>query len=230
MSESVGKICPYCHKEIKADDETKACDRCGAVYHKACWEKNQRSCVGCGFEEKHIQSIPVANACKKCGTHLEDSQLYCPKCGTPRKKEKSNILQKYNSRIHGKLPVFIVIFVVIIIGIIFFIAHNSKIDFNDDFSHYADKCWCEIAEDGTWMKLDTNPENYKYYEVYTDDRVACETAIESINKQLGFPSSLTEKMNNTTWDEGKQKDKAGKVTVSWTYHPYKGLEVMYEVR
>lgn len=37
-----------------------------------------------------------------------------------------------------------------------------------------------------------------------------------------------EKMNTTTWSQGRQMDSNDKYIVTYTYHPDKGLEVMYE--
>lgn len=80
------------------------------------------------------------------------------------------------------------------------------------------------------MKLDTNPDDvdsdsYKFdYDVF----IAANEAIERVNKELGFSDSLIEKMNTTTWSQGKQTDENDKFKVTWTYHPDKGLEVMYE--
>lgn len=57
------------------------------------------------------------------------------------------------------------------------------------------------------------------------------TAIEKINAKMGLPASLYNDMNQTSWSMGKQSetfDSVG-ITVSWTYHPDKGLEVTYKL-
>ena len=62
--------------------------------------------------------------------------------------------------------------------------------------------------------------------MYSSD---ADNMVEKINKDLGFSSALMEKMNTTTWSQGRQTDSNSKYRVTWTYHPDKGLEVMYEM-
>ena len=47
---------------------------------------------------------------------------------------------------------------------------------------------------------------------------------------LGLPDSLTEKMKSTRSMDERQNESYDNVAVSWTYHPDKGLEVMYEAK
>ena len=51
--------------------------------------------------------------------------------------------------------------------------------------------------------------------------------IEKANKYMGFTSALYKKMLNTRALDGTQKDENDWVSVSWTYHPDQGLEVIY---
>ena len=83
------------------------------------------------------------------------------------------------------------------------------------------------------MKLDTNPydkdsDDFTYSDYTTFSEA--NDAIERVNKELGFSDALYEKMNTTTWSQGRQTDSNDKYTVTWTYHPDKGLEVMYEIK
>lgn len=52
--------------------------------------------------------------------------------------------------------------------------------------------------------------------------------IQDINKALELPDSLETKMGQTRSIDGRQTEEYDNVTVSWTYHPDKGLEVLYE--
>lgn len=54
--------------------------------------------------------------------------------------------------------------------------------------------------------------------------------IHQVNKDLGFLAALYEKMQNVTWSQGLQVESNDKYTVTYSYHPDKGLEVMYEVK
>lgn len=51
--------------------------------------------------------------------------------------------------------------------------------------------------------------------------------IQSINSALGLPTWLYGEMCETRAIDGKQKEMFDNVTVSWSYHPKQGLEVMY---
>ncbi len=109
---------------------------------------------------------------------------------------------------------------------------KDTIDFMKQYGKYKDENWCEIAEDGSWMKLDTNPTNadsddiWKYY----DAAIGVSELMEEIHKDLGFKSSLTEKMNSTTALQGRQSESNEDYEVTWSYHPDKGLEIMYETK
>ena len=65
-----------------------------------------------------------------------------------------------------------------------------------------------------------------YYEAFVDGM----DFIEQVNIDLGFSAALSEKMNTTSWDMGRQTQENDDYIVSWTFHPDKGLEVMYEVK
>lgn len=105
--------------------------------------------------------------------------------------------------------------------------------FKGKYSTIENESWCTVGDDGSYMKLDTNPYDKDDDEWDLDDiEIMKESSewIKKINKELGFNDALMEKMNTTTWSQGKQTESNDKYTVSWTYHPDKGLEVMYEIK
>ena len=81
----------------------------------------------------------------------------------------------------------------------------------------------EAGPDGTWFTYDTNPYDFEDHEDDTED-------VELINRLLGLPESLNAKMYNTSSNDGMQSETYGNITVSWTYHPDRGLEIRYEER
>lgn len=105
-------------------------------------------------------------------------------------------------------------------------------NFKELFSSYSSKEWCEIASDGSYMKVDTNPDDedgdswYLFIDAFTEGN----EFIEQANLKLGFSAALTAKMNETTWSMGRQTDENDNYKVSYTYHPDKGLEVLYELK
>lgn len=105
-------------------------------------------------------------------------------------------------------------------------------NFKEMYASYDSKDWCDIASDGSYMKIDTNPDDvdgddiWLYYEAFLD----ADEFIESVNSALGFSAAMKEKMDTTSWSMGRQTQENDRYIVSWTYHPDKGLEVMYEVK
>lgn len=86
------------------------------------------------------------------------------------------------------------------------------------------------ASDDSYMKIDTNPDNIESDSMLYNTRVEEDSlsAIKFVNEKLGFSSALYQKMLSTTALMGRQEQENEKYIVSWSYHPDKGLEVMYE--
>ena len=88
--------------------------------------------------------------------------------------------------------------------------------------------WAELGSDGSYLTLDTNPFNMESdagRALYMMDVI---NAIEEIHKELNLPSSLIEDMKKTRALDGRQKETFDNVEVSWSYHPDKGLEIIYK--
>ncbi|MCD8384716.1 MAG: Ig-like domain-containing protein [Clostridiales bacterium] len=101
-------------------------------------------------------------------------------------------------------------------------------DFQALYDEFCESTWASVGSDGSYLKLDTNPYNeddsgIAYVDAYY--------AVISINEELGLPESLIEDMASTTAAMGKQSETYSDLdlTVSWTYHPDKGLEVTYKL-
>lgn len=89
--------------------------------------------------------------------------------------------------------------------------------------------WADWGVD--YIKIDTNPYDYDSdYSAATKYMNVALTAIVQINNRLGLPSYLYEQMMSTSALDGRQYYYGEKVTVSWHYHPDKGLEVMYTTK
>ena len=83
----------------------------------------------------------------------------------------------------------------------------------------------EIGYDGSYCSLDTNPFDRDDFILSSVSRY-----IPDMNKALGLPSWLYDNMINTTWSQGVQTEEFDNVTVRYTYHPDKGLEVTYYLK
>lgn len=219
--------CKEQHYEAQGTNPTDVCANCGTPLGDG-----QMFCPNCGTPKGQSKK----SFCSKCGAELQDGQEFCPKCG---QKAGVDIDQGVHSAINqfnagvkktsgNKKKKFIILAVIIVIVIAFFAFRGNKgPDFNSLYSQYCSSIWAEVGSDGSYLRIDTNPydiddEGIAYY--------AAATAIENVNKALGLPDSLYSDMGQTTWSMGKQTetfDNIG-VTVTWTYHPDKGLEVTYK--
>ena len=99
-----------------------------------------------------------------------------------------------------------------------------RINLKKMFSSYSG-LGIDLANDGSYLELDTNPYNLDDFYLST-----ILTKIEETNKKLGFSESLYQKMISTNALQGRQTAENEFVTVEWTYHPDNGLHVIYEIK
>lgn len=214
--------CSNCGKELS--DEALFCDKCGSKVEMEVFAE---------FEKKDGPLF-----CIKCGSNLEENALFCKMCGAKidgtETKEKESIEEKELGEekvTDGKKlirKVGIVALVIIALVFVFSIGEcgkrSKKVDFRDLYNKYCVSSWAECPTDNSYLKIDTNPYDYDDEGIYY---IEAYYAIEKINKDLGLPESLNSEIDNTTWDHGKQTKKFDNLVISWTYHPDKGLELMY---
>lgn len=229
--------CAQQHYEAQHTNPTDVCANCGAPLGDG-----HAFCPKCGTPK----AAPKKNFCGKCGNELQDGQEFCPKCGQKAglvmDANVNAAINQFNAGVQHsvekkkKLPLIIAVAVAavaVVIAVVLLVGGGSK-DFNDMYPGLDSEKWCTIASDGSYLKIDTNPTNKDSDDItwtdYENLILPANEKIEQINKDLGFSSALYEKMNTTTWSMGKQTDSNDKYVVSWTYHPDKGLEVMYEIK
>lgn len=83
-----------------------------------------------------------------------------------------------------------------------------------------------LASDESYLMIDTNPYNLKDN---TTNKYTGLMHVKEVNQSLGLPDWLYEEIVSTRAIDGRQKESFDNVTVSWTFHPDQGLEVMYQV-
>lgn len=165
--------------------------------------------------------------CPKCGEVLDKMHVFCPKCGTQvnangRKKGKTHVL------IIG-IPALVMVAAIVLLFVLRDGSATNKKgpDFKALYEAHCEMAWAEVGEDGSYLRIDTNPydeeDNGLAY-------VGAYRAIQAVNGELKLPDYILTDMGNTTGADGKQSEAFAElgVTVSWSYHPDKGLEVTYK--
>lgn len=92
------------------------------------------------------------------------------------------------------------------------------------YNKFCNSSYSEIASDGSYLTIDTNPDD-------KSDYIEAEAilAIIEVNEELGLPESVNNKMDSTRALDGMQTYEGDGIEVSWTYHPDNGLEIMYSL-
>lgn len=182
------------------------CHECGKEVSDTC-----DRCVHCG------SSLSKPKFCTDCGAEMLPGQTVCPNCGKANNKKVLNLsLNKVG--IIGAL--------VVVAVIIMALSFGSKVDLREVYEEIgADSFYCSVTSDGSCLIIDTNPNDLNDYFSYT-----AFLYVKNANKALGFTEALFTKMGQTRAVDGTQHDENDKVEVSWTYHPDKGLCVVYNVK
>lgn len=168
--------------------------------------------------------------CKKCGKELKKDNKFCPNCGTKNEEYiESNKEENKNKPISKNTKIAIIVgIIIIVVAIIFFVIkpnnnNSNQMDFRRIYNELGDGYYVTIADDNSYLEIDTNPLNL-------DDFNSTEAwdLIRQVNNKLNLPDSLENKMQHTRALDGRQTENYNNITVSWTYHPDKGLNVLYE--
>lgn len=96
-------------------------------------------------------------------------------------------------------------------------------DFETIFNEHCKSDWAEVASDGSYLCIDTNPDD--------EDgmfEIEAYAAIADINEILGLSKAVYKRMGETSSSDGRQEVSNDEVIVTWKYHPDYGMEVTYE--
>ena len=119
--------------------------------------------------------------------------------------------------------------IAIFAAVFFAISSKSKkeVNFKNIYSVYCSPIWATLTEDGNSLCVDTNPRDKSSQGMANPEAYK---AVEDINKALKLPSDLMDKMDKTSFSDGKQTETFEDlgIEVSWIYYPDKGLEVTYK--
>lgn len=102
---------------------------------------------------------------------------------------------------------------------------------NINFTAYKDlydTTFITVSDDGTYMEFDSNPMNWDGDGLLTEILTSSATdELQEMNKRFGLPDWLYEEMAQTRALDGRQKEVFEYLTVTWSYHPDQGLEIIY---
>lgn len=93
-----GINCPICESPFRENDDIVVCPKCGAPYHRSCYEQNG-SCIFIDLHnqnkvweapKKEEEPKDEAVICKNCGTKNVSEAVYCNKCGSLLSDEMPN--------------------------------------------------------------------------------------------------------------------------------------------
>ena len=92
-------------------------------------------------------------------------------------------------------------------------------------SNYGSISRCyKLSSDGSFLSVDTNPSDLDSYLVSGSAAM-----VEGLNEYFGFPSYVWNDMLSTSAVDGRQSASYGGITVTWRYHPDRGLEATYRL-
>lgn len=232
-------ICPFCEMDIHENDEKYTCPNCETIYHKECWDVID-GCEKCKeinntefVKNQNIETIPCAPT-NIAPIHPQLTNNNPPQVVIHNYNEPDMTNKKKKIAVIGIViaaAIIIVLFFITSSGIVDGILSISTIDFSAKYSYMTEKPYCTIASDGSYIELDSNPYDYdndSYLYIVSDYTSEVVDAVEQINSDLGFTQALSQKMKETNALQGKQFEENDKYKVTWTYHPDKGLNVIYE--
>lgn len=103
---------------------------------------------------------------------------------------------------------------------------------NPNFKAYADLkgdgLILSASKDGQSITIDSNPWGAsKGSQAYQLDNALALIMIKELNSELGLPEWLYSEMVGTRALDGRQKEVFDYVTVTWSYHPDSGINILY---
>ena len=140
------------------------------------------------------------------------------------------MIEKIKTKMTKKTFLLLGALIIAIFSAVFFaISSKSKkeVNFKNIYSVYCSPIWATLTEDGNSLCVDTNPRDKSSQGMANPEAYK---AVEDINKALKLPSDFMDKMDKTSYSDGKQTETFEDlgIEVSWIYYPDKGLEVTYK--
>lgn len=149
-------------------------------------------------------------------------QQFCPGCG-------SKVAQTAKKKSGAKkvLPILLGGIVVVVVAVILVsrLGGGKTADMKAVYDSLdSPGLYVTLSSDEKSISIDTNPFDIEDY--YDEDSW---TLVEDVNEGLGLPDSILDEMEHTSAMDGRISREYDGISVSWKYHPDKGLQVVYSL-
>lgn len=98
-------------------------------------------------------------------------------------------------------------------------------EIKQQFSSISIDSCMNIADDWTYVEIDTNPYNVDDYYNATYNKI-----VTAFNEALDLPDYIENEMEHTNALMGVRTETVGDIEVSWSYHPNNGLNAIYKYK
>ena len=177
--------------------------------------------------------------CIYCGFGVDESMKVCPNCKAPLLHKKipdeaapqipnaQSTTNDNTSQPPKKKKKKLLIIIGVVVFLIFALSmcsggSSDESEFEEIYYSYLSSEYAEVASDGSYLSIDTNPNDI---DDYTVDG-AIEGLIITLD-ELGIPESVLQKMGETSSLDGRLTEEHNGIEISWKYHPDNGLEVLF---
>ena len=104
---------------------------------------------------------------------------------------------------------------------------KSSVDFQKIYRDCdLNRAYATVASDGSYLKISFKASDIKSYNL-NNYKNAPDSYVR-INRKLGLPEVLNEKIETATALDGKQSENFDNVKVTWSYSPSNGVMILYE--
>ena len=211
----------------------KICNKCnaklidGAEFCHACGAKNEKD-----IEELLDYEEGDCKLCERCCTEIKGAYSICPECGFESEgivnvEPTVEVITDTSAKQPQRKKVAIIGSGVAILSIAFILIMyflNMESPLVRVYDELGTSMYWELSSDESYLRIDTNP-----YDIEDSFSLEAWELIIAVQEKLDLPESLEAKMGETRSMDGRLSEDYGKITVSWTYHPDDGIEVMYEL-
>lgn len=73
--------CPFCHDDVRPEEEKQGCDHCMAWFHKECWTELNERCPACNIGESQARPVQESAPSTRRGGLSAEAKLAIKETG-----------------------------------------------------------------------------------------------------------------------------------------------------